>query len=159
MLGERVGYWADIQRQGSILAWIVILSVYGADTIAEVKLLISPFLRWSLDFWRLSDELTWWLQWQFPRRDHECRAPGSAWSLEPLPTIIYLSFPTLLSQTIFRYYSVYSKVNNTRKFQKIPSGHIRLVWVCYCDMLFFAGYSSHPVWNNYLKTLTGIWND
>ncbi len=25
---------ADIQRQGSILAWIVILSVYGADTIA-----------------------------------------------------------------------------------------------------------------------------
>jgi hypothetical protein len=37
--------WADIQRRGSILAWIVILSVYGADTIAEVKLLISPFLR------------------------------------------------------------------------------------------------------------------
>jgi hypothetical protein len=25
---------AAIQRQGSILAWIVILSVYGADTIA-----------------------------------------------------------------------------------------------------------------------------
>jgi hypothetical protein len=45
MLEERVGYWADIQRQGSILVWIVILSVYGADTIAEVKLLISPFLR------------------------------------------------------------------------------------------------------------------
>ncbi len=36
---------ADIQRLGSILAWIVILSVYGADTIAEVKLLISPLLR------------------------------------------------------------------------------------------------------------------
>jgi hypothetical protein len=34
-----------IQRRGSILAWIVILSVYGADTIAEVKLLISPFLH------------------------------------------------------------------------------------------------------------------
>jgi hypothetical protein len=37
--------WAAIQRRGSILAWIVILSVYGANTIAEVKLLISPFLR------------------------------------------------------------------------------------------------------------------
>jgi hypothetical protein len=36
---------AAIQRRGSILAWIVILSVYGADTIAEAKLLISPFLR------------------------------------------------------------------------------------------------------------------
>jgi hypothetical protein len=36
---------ADHQRRGSILTWIVILSVYGADTIAEVKLLISPFLR------------------------------------------------------------------------------------------------------------------
>jgi hypothetical protein len=30
--------WADIQRRGPILAWIVILSFYGADTIAEVKL-------------------------------------------------------------------------------------------------------------------------
>jgi hypothetical protein len=36
---------ADIQRRGSILAWIVTLSVYGAETIAEVKLLIPPFLR------------------------------------------------------------------------------------------------------------------
>jgi hypothetical protein len=27
-------YGAAIQRRGSILAWIVILSVYGADTIA-----------------------------------------------------------------------------------------------------------------------------
>jgi hypothetical protein len=27
-------YRADIQRHGSILAWIVILSFYGADTIA-----------------------------------------------------------------------------------------------------------------------------
>jgi hypothetical protein len=36
---------ADIQRRGSKLAWIVILSVYGADTVAETKLLISPFLR------------------------------------------------------------------------------------------------------------------
>ncbi len=42
-------YWADIQRRDSILTWIVIFSVYGADTIAEVKLLISPFLLWSLD--------------------------------------------------------------------------------------------------------------
>jgi hypothetical protein len=25
--------WADIQRRGPILAWIVILSLYGADTI------------------------------------------------------------------------------------------------------------------------------
>jgi hypothetical protein len=41
----------DIQRWGSILAWVVILSVYGADTIAEVKLLFSLFLRWSLDLW------------------------------------------------------------------------------------------------------------
>jgi len=38
-------HWADIQRRGSILAWVVILSVQGADTIAEVKLMISPFLR------------------------------------------------------------------------------------------------------------------
>ncbi len=36
---------ADIQRLGSILEWIVIFSVNGADSIAEVKLLISPFLR------------------------------------------------------------------------------------------------------------------
>ncbi len=35
---------ADIQRQGFILAWIVILSVYSGGTIAKVKLLISPFL-------------------------------------------------------------------------------------------------------------------
>ncbi len=34
----------------SPLAWSVILSVHGADTIAEVKLLLSPFLRWSLGF-------------------------------------------------------------------------------------------------------------
>ncbi len=26
--------WADIQRRGPILAWVVILSAYGADTIA-----------------------------------------------------------------------------------------------------------------------------
>jgi hypothetical protein len=38
-------FWADIQRRGSILTWIVILSVYGADTMAEVRLLVSPFLR------------------------------------------------------------------------------------------------------------------
>jgi hypothetical protein len=43
---------ADIQRRGSILAWIVILSVYAGEApLAEVKLLISPFLRWSLDLW------------------------------------------------------------------------------------------------------------
>jgi hypothetical protein len=35
--------WADIKRRGSILAWIVILSVYGADTIAisAISALIS----------------------------------------------------------------------------------------------------------------------
>jgi hypothetical protein len=43
-VGKKVTIRAYIQRQGSILTWIVILSVYGADTIAEVKLLISPFL-------------------------------------------------------------------------------------------------------------------
>jgi hypothetical protein len=37
--------WPAIQRRGSILAWTVILSVYGADTITEVKLLISPLLH------------------------------------------------------------------------------------------------------------------
>jgi hypothetical protein len=38
----------DIHRRDCILTWSVILSVHGADPIAEVKLLISPFLRWSL---------------------------------------------------------------------------------------------------------------
>jgi hypothetical protein len=33
-LFRNYGLRAAIQRQGSILAWIVILSVYGADTIA-----------------------------------------------------------------------------------------------------------------------------
>jgi hypothetical protein len=32
-------------RRDSVMAWSVILSVLGADPIAEVKLLISPFLR------------------------------------------------------------------------------------------------------------------
>ncbi len=40
---------AYIQRRDCIFTWSVILSVHGADPIAEVKLLISPFLRWSLD--------------------------------------------------------------------------------------------------------------
>ncbi len=45
-------WWDSKYRAGgSILAWIVILSVYGADAIAEVKLLISPYLCWSLDLW------------------------------------------------------------------------------------------------------------
>ncbi len=42
MAAKEMSTRADIQR-GTILAWIVILSVYDADT--EVKLLISPFLR------------------------------------------------------------------------------------------------------------------
>jgi hypothetical protein len=53
-------FWAYIQRQNSILAWIVILSVHGADPIAEVKLLISPFLRLSLDY-----EINYWVFEQF----------------------------------------------------------------------------------------------
>ncbi len=40
---------------GSILAWIVILSVCDADTIPEVKLLISPFsadlLMYEINYW------------------------------------------------------------------------------------------------------------
>jgi hypothetical protein len=44
---------ADIQRRGSILAWIVILSVYGADTIAidlSLSELISRFLKSIIGF-------------------------------------------------------------------------------------------------------------
>ncbi len=48
---------ADIQRRDSILAWIVSLSVYGADTIA-VKLLISPFLRYEI-------KISYWVFKQF----------------------------------------------------------------------------------------------
>jgi hypothetical protein len=48
---------AAIQRRGSILAWIVILSVYGTDRIAEVKLLISPFLRADLLFYEINNWL------------------------------------------------------------------------------------------------------
>ncbi len=39
-----LGLWADIQRRGFMLAWIVILSVYGTDTIAidlSLSMLIS----------------------------------------------------------------------------------------------------------------------
>jgi hypothetical protein len=32
------------------------VSVYGADPIAEVKLLVSPFLRWPLDY-----EINYWV--------------------------------------------------------------------------------------------------
>ncbi len=42
------------QRRGSKLAWIVILSDYGGDTIGEVKLFISPFQLWPLDLWNHS---------------------------------------------------------------------------------------------------------
>jgi hypothetical protein len=40
--------WAAIQRRGPILAWIVILSVYGADTIAidlSLSALNSRFIK------------------------------------------------------------------------------------------------------------------
>jgi hypothetical protein len=52
---------ACIQRRGSILAWIIILSFYGADTIAEVKLLISPFFCADL----LIYEINCWVFKQF----------------------------------------------------------------------------------------------
>ncbi len=47
------GTRADIQGQGSILAWIGILSVYGADTIAEVKLfyLCADLLIYEIYNW------------------------------------------------------------------------------------------------------------
>ncbi len=41
------GSRADIQRLGTILAWIVILSVYGADTIAIV-LSLSALISWFM---------------------------------------------------------------------------------------------------------------
>jgi hypothetical protein len=43
------GSRADIQRRGTILAWIVILSVYGADKIAidlSLSALISLFMKY-----------------------------------------------------------------------------------------------------------------
>jgi hypothetical protein len=49
------GYRTYIQRRDSIMARSVIFSVHVADPIAEVKLLISPFLRWSLDY-----EINYW---------------------------------------------------------------------------------------------------
>jgi hypothetical protein len=45
--------WADIQRRGSRLAWIVILSVYGADTIAidlSLSELNSLFIKSIIGF-------------------------------------------------------------------------------------------------------------
>jgi hypothetical protein len=59
--GRGVGlYWAYIQRFDSIMAWCVIFSVHGAGPIAEGKLLISPFLRWSLDY-----DIKYWVFNQF----------------------------------------------------------------------------------------------
>jgi hypothetical protein len=40
---------AYIQRRGSLLAWSVILSVHGADTIAEViDLSLSALISWFM---------------------------------------------------------------------------------------------------------------
>ncbi len=39
--------WAAIQRQGFILIWIVILSVYSADTIA-IDLSLSALISWFM---------------------------------------------------------------------------------------------------------------
>ncbi len=41
---------AAIQRQGSILPWIVILSVYGTDTIAT-DLSLSALISWFMKSW------------------------------------------------------------------------------------------------------------
>ncbi len=38
---------ANIQRRGSILVWIVILSIYGADTIA-IDLSLSALIAWFM---------------------------------------------------------------------------------------------------------------
>jgi hypothetical protein len=50
--------WADIQRQGSILAWIVVLSVYGEGTIAidlSLSALISLFMKSIIGFFNNSN--------------------------------------------------------------------------------------------------------
>jgi hypothetical protein len=48
---------AYIQRRDCIIivAWSVILSFHGGDPIAEVKMMISPFLRGSLN------EVNYWV--------------------------------------------------------------------------------------------------
>ena len=46
------GLRAGIQRRGSILAWIVILSVYGADTIAfDLSLSALISLIYEINYW------------------------------------------------------------------------------------------------------------
>ncbi len=47
--GEEYDSKADIQRRGSISAWIEILSVYGADTITEV--ICADFLIYEINYW------------------------------------------------------------------------------------------------------------
>ncbi len=50
VIGERPrsqGPWAAIQRRGSILARMVILAVYGADTIA-IDLSLSTLISWFM---------------------------------------------------------------------------------------------------------------
>ncbi len=39
--------WAAIQRRGSKLAWVVILTVYGAGTIA-IDLSLSALISWFM---------------------------------------------------------------------------------------------------------------
>jgi hypothetical protein len=51
-----LGAWAAIQRRGSILEWIIILSVYGADTIAidlSLSALISWFMKSIIEFFTI----------------------------------------------------------------------------------------------------------
>jgi hypothetical protein len=43
-------FWAAIQRRVSIMAWIVIFSVYGAYTIA-IDLSLSDLLIYEINYW------------------------------------------------------------------------------------------------------------
>jgi hypothetical protein len=45
--------WAYIQRRDSIMAWSVILSVYGTEPIAEVKLFSILHLLFHLDWQKI----------------------------------------------------------------------------------------------------------
>jgi hypothetical protein len=65
-------YWAAIQRGGPILAWTVILSVYGADTIAidlSLSALISRFIKITGSMYRKNLSL---ILTVFCRRDKAC---------------------------------------------------------------------------------------
>ncbi len=48
-------FWAAIQRQGSILSWIVSLSVYGANTIAIDLPFCADLLIYEINCWILNN--------------------------------------------------------------------------------------------------------